>query len=136
MDYREIARLQQSPVSVRSLARMLLSLEAADYTGRDRAFLGDLARLEDGERMTTAQGEYLIGLRDRGQRKRVVSRHRVHDFLRSIYLAREDLDEDQQEWVETLVSHGPDVAVNERQWRRLCALARQLGLIDDEFIPF
>jgi hypothetical protein len=136
MDYREIARLQHSPVAVRSLARGLLSIRETFLSTKDRAFLGDLARIEDGVRITTLQGEYLLSLRDRAARKRVVASIRVSKLVADLWTARDDLDEDHVEWLGSLRAYGADLAVSDRQWARLCLLARQIGLIDDAYIPF
>lgn len=136
MDYREIARLKSDPTAVAALASGLLGHAGDVLTDADRSFLHDLASGAGRAELTTRQGEYLLDLRDRTTRLGVVARYRVSDLVRQIWQARLDLDEEQQDWVEELTARGSDLSVTERQWRRLCALARRLGLIDDEFIPF
>jgi hypothetical protein len=136
MDYREIARLKSSPAEVRAIAKGLLTAPEELFSSADRRFLEEIARREDGTELSTRQGEYLVDLRARATRRSVVARYRVSDLVARMWAARLDLDEDQQDWLGELFARGHGLAVSELQWRRICAMARRLGLIDDDFIPF
>jgi hypothetical protein len=60
MDYREIQRLAGDPAGVRRIAKVLLTVPG--LTDRQIDFLSDMAEIK--VRITTRQGETLIGIRD------------------------------------------------------------------------
>jgi hypothetical protein len=135
MDYRDLSRLAGDPAVVRSTAR-LVKASLADPRPADREFLAKMAAFAGPERLSTRQAEYLIGLREKAVRRSKVGGYVVRGLVRQLYEASADLSEDAEPHIRSLFDRGPNVAVSEGEWRFICALSRELGIIDEAYIPF
>jgi hypothetical protein len=124
MDYREIVRLAGDPAGVRKIAKTLLA--SAELTDPQIDFLSDMAEFKG--RISTRQGEYLLGIRDDMQEVSTVGYDfSVRILLRRCWEARDELDEADQEFI---AKHHGRTTIRYKYCGRLLRCARQLGLID------
>lgn len=134
MDYREISRLKGDADAVRSRSAFLLKSQP-DLSAEQRDFLGSLAQWPAGKELSTRQAEFLHSLYQRTHRKRVVSGVSVARVVQKLWEARADLDEDDAVELSRLREQRADLAVNEAQWRMLCAMQRLIWP-DFDYVPF
>lgn len=124
MDYREIQRLAGDPAGVRKIAKVLLTVPG--LTDGQTDFLSDMAELKG--RISTRQGEYLLGIRDDMMEVSTFAGFSVDALVRKCWLARLDLDEADEEFIDGLKGR---TTIRRKLGGRLLRCARQLGIIDD-----
>jgi hypothetical protein len=129
-DYREIDRIRKDLVAVRSLAKRLLELPHADWNDWEIDFLQHMARRKGPDPITTRQSEKLVELRDDAEYYCSVHGFSVQALLKNCWVARDDLDsEDDRKFIEQLKETSIS-CVKRRQLRKLLACARELGEIE------
>jgi hypothetical protein len=129
-DYKEIDRIRKNLVAVRPLAKRLLDLPRADWNDWEIDFLQHMARHKGPDPITTRQCEKLLELRDEAEYYSSVRGLSVQSLIKNCWLARDDLDcEDDRKFIEHLKETSCS-GVKRRQLRKLLACARQLGEIE------
>lgn len=124
----EMQRLSADPAAVRSLARQLLGIRDANWTDWELDFLDSMASL-DADRLTMRQREVLVELRDNARTYTIVQGLSVPRLIRECWLARADLDDDDESFVAGLAERGV-AALKRRPLLRLLRCCRELGIID------
>lgn len=124
----EMQRLASDPVAVRSLARHLLGLPDAQWTDWELDFLDHMAS-HDGDALTLRQREVLVQLRDNARAYTTVQGLSVPKLIRDCWLARADLEDDDEAFVAALAARGT-MALKRRPLQRLLRCSRELGIID------
>src|SRR6266446_6801654 len=129
-DYREIDRIRKDLAAVRSLAKRLLDLPHADWNDWEIDFLQHMARRKGPDPVTTRQGEKLLEIRNDAEYYSSVRGFSVQSLIKNCWLARHDLDsEDDRKFIERLKEPSYS-CVKRRQLRKLLACARELGEIE------
>jgi hypothetical protein len=129
-DYKEIDRLRKDLAALRSLAKRLLELPHADWSEWEIDFLQHMARHKGPDPITTRQCEKLLELRDDAEYYFSVRGFSVQSLIKNCWLARDDLDsEDDRKFIERLKETSYS-RVKRRQLRKLLACARELGAIE------
>jgi hypothetical protein len=127
-DYKEINRVRKDPVAVRSLAKRLLVIPNHDWNDWELDFLEHMARHRGP--ITTRQGEKLIELRDDSEYHSSVKGFSVASLITNCWLARDDLNSEQdRKFIEELKASGAS-AIKRRQLGKLLACARELGEVE------
>jgi hypothetical protein len=129
-DYKEIDRIRKDLGAVRSLAKRLLKLSHADWNDWEIDFLQHMAGHKGPDPITTRQGEKLLELRDDAEYYSSVRGFSVESLIKNCWLARDDLDsEDDRKFIERL-KETSCLSVKRRQLRKLLACARELSEIE------
>jgi hypothetical protein len=123
MDYREIQRFADDPVRVRNLAKLLLTVPGLSDGQTD--FLSDMAAFKG--RISTRQGEFLLGIRDDMQEVASFAGFHVAALIRKCWLGRLDLNEADEEFIDGLKGR---TRIRYKYGGRLLRCAKQLELID------
>jgi hypothetical protein len=123
MDYREIQRLAGDPAGVRRIAKVLLTVPG--LTDRQIDFLSDMAEIK--VRITTRQGETLIGIRDDLTEVTTYRDFNVSSLICQCWDARLDLSEADEEFIEKMRGR---TTIKRRDAPRLLRCARKLELIE------
>lgn len=125
----EMQRLANDPAAVRALAQLLLGQGDANWTDWEVDFLDSMASRAGCDPLTIRQREVLVELRDNARSYRQIEGLSVAGLVRECWLARMDLEEDDEAFIAALKS--ADTAVLKRRpLLRLLHCARQLGIID------
>jgi hypothetical protein len=129
-DYREIDRVRKDSVAVSSLAKRLLAIPSHDWNDWELDFLEHMARHRGRYPITTRQGEKLIELRDDSEYHSSVKGFSVVSLITNCWLARNDLNSEQdRKFIEDLKASGVS-AIRRRQLGKLLACARELGEVE------
>jgi hypothetical protein len=129
-DYREIDRVRKDSVAVSSLAKRLLAIPNHDWNDWELDFLEHMARHRGRDPITTRQGEKLIELRDDSEYHSSVKGFSVVSLITNCWLARDDLNSEQDiKFIEDLKASGVS-AIKRRQLWKLLACARELGEVE------
>jgi hypothetical protein len=129
-DYREIDRVRKDSVAVSSLAKRLLAIPNHDWNDWELDFLEHMARRRGRDPITTRQGEKLIELRDDSEYHSSVKGFSVASLITNCWLARNDLNSEQdRKFIEDLKASGVS-AIKRRQLWKLLACARELGEVE------
>jgi hypothetical protein len=129
-DYREIDRVRKDSVAVSSLAKRLLAIPSHDWNDWELDFLEHMARHRGRDPITTRQGEKLIELRDDSEYHSSVKGFSVVSLITNCWLARDDLNGEQdRKFIEDLKASGVS-AIKRRQLGKLLACARELGEVE------
>lgn len=127
--FREISAIKMDPARARALAQRLWDLwfwenELNDF---EDPFLKDMARF-DGDQLSTRQAEVLLEIRDDHERlTKMRDGLSVALVLKETYLARDDLDEDDAEFLEKIKGA---TSLRRRDAGRLAACAERLNIIN------
>lgn len=124
----EMQRLGTDPVAVRNLARHLLRMRDVQWTDWELDFLDHMAS-HDGDALTIRQREVLVQLRDNARSYTIVEGLSVPKLIRDCWLARADLEDDDEVFVTNLATRGA-MALKRRPLQRLLRCSRELGIID------
>lgn len=129
---REISRVRHDRDEWRGIVRKLIKYAGQhDLEDRHVDLLDGLESKTFLNELSVRQAEWLLDIRDDVD---FISEHRgvsVRFLIRSVYENRHGLDdEEDMAWVEEIWRRH-DVNVRKREARRLYALARPLGLLDD-----
>jgi hypothetical protein len=125
--YKEMQAVANDPVRFRSLARRLL-LER-DLTDWELDFLENLAANKALKALSTRQSEKLMELRDDMERISNIDGFSVSSLINSCTLARDDLDDADTDFIETLKTKGAS-SIKRKHRGRLLRCCRRLGVID------
>jgi hypothetical protein len=128
MNDREMSAIANDPARAAAIAAGLLKLPSLGLSDWERGFL-DKVRTGT-EVLSYRRRETLAGLMDRSTLRSEVNGYRASRQIQSLYEARCDLDEDDEAWVIRMHAKGDGVALTNGQWRRLFALMRSVGLIE------
>lgn len=127
--FREISAIKMDPVRARALAQRLWDLYhwADELNEFEEEFLKGMVRF-DGDQLSTRQAEVLFEIRDDHER---LSKMRdglsVALVVKDTYLAREDLPEDDAEFLERIKDA---TSLRRRDAGRLAACAQRLNIIN------
>jgi hypothetical protein len=128
----EIERFRKDAAAARDLAAWLFSLKERDaLTDWEAGFLESLREKTYLDELSTRQAEVLLEIRDAVE---LVSKHRgfnVGSLIRGCYLARLDLEEEDEDWIIKIHERSP-LSIRRKELGRLWKCARQLHLLDDE----
>lgn len=125
----EMQRLAVDPAAVRSLANYLLKINESGWTAWEVEFLENMATRSSPEPISSRQREILCELRDDAKTYANIDGFSVKTLLRECWLARMDMSEDDEQFVDQLKQN--DVSVLKRRpLFRLLHCAREVGLID------
>lgn len=131
MDYREMNAIAGDPQRVRATASMILAAIGDELEDGSQTFLGEMADYDGAKRLGVRQLEYLYALRERTWRRAKAGGFRADKLVIQTWQARFDLvDYDAEAWLDDLKDKGAGVALSKPEWRRLIALAKQVGLIE------
>ncbi len=125
----EMQRLADDPAGVRSLASYLLTVNEVGWTDWEVEFLGSMATRSNPEPLSIRQREILFELRDDAKTYEKIDGFSVKTLMRDCWLARMDLSEDDEEFIDHL-KQKDETALKRRPLFRLLHCARQVGLID------
>ena len=125
----EMQRLAGDPAAVRTLAQHLLGQPDANWTDWEVDFLDNMASRAGSDPLTMRQREVLVELRDNARSHRQIEGLSVAGLVHQCWLARMDLEEDDEAFIVALKSANTAV-LKRRPLLRLLHCARQLGLID------
>jgi hypothetical protein len=129
-DYREIDRLRKDSVAINSLAERLLRIPNHDWTDWELDFLEHMIRHRRTDPITTRQSEKLIELRNDSEYHSSVQGFSVASLIANCWLARGDLNSEQdKKFMEDLKASGAS-ALRRRQLGKLLACARELGEVE------
>ncbi len=126
---RDMKALAENAERVRSLARALLAQEDHVWTDWEIDFLESMANHQGPEPLSQRQREVLSDLDDVSKYVSTVDGLSVTTLIRECFEARLDLDEEDEDFVESLARSGK-TSLRRRPLRRLIACSRRLGLID------
>jgi hypothetical protein len=124
---RELHEISKDPVRVRALGMKLLVLHNSELTDWEIEFLTHMAEWAGPDPLSTRQAEMLVELRDNLTKYASVDRLNVSSLIANCWLARLDLSEDDQAFVEKIRG---SKELNRRDLRRLLRCARVLGLVE------
>jgi hypothetical protein len=111
-----------------------LAIPNHDWNDWELDFLGHMARHRGREPITTRQSEKLIELRDDSEYHLTVKGFSVASLIANCWLARGDLNSEQdRKFIEDLKSSGVS-AIKRRQLGKLLSCARELGEVE-RYIP-
>ena len=131
MDYREMNAIAGDPARVRATAAFVLAAIGDDLEDGSEKFLTELARYDGATRLGVRQLEYLYTLRERTWRRAKAGGLRADVLIERTWQARFDLvDEDAEAWLDDVKGQGAGIELSKPEWRRLIALAKQVGLIE------
>ena len=125
----EMQRLAADTAGIRSLASYLLTVNAVGWTDWELEFLGSMATRADPEPISIRQREVLFELRDDAKTYAKIDGFSVATLMRDCWLARMDLSEVDEEFIDHLKKKN-ETALKRRPLFRLLHCARQVGLID------
>lgn len=131
--WKEIERIRKDAVGFRALAARMLAHTAPDaLTEWEVAYLADVGvKSVNTIEFTTRQAEKLLEIRDNTQLVEKIGRDfSVSKLIEGCYLARDDLTEDQEEWIAALRANGAN-AIRRRDAGKLLRCAYALNLIED-----
>jgi len=129
MDYREIERLKKNPEAFCALAQFLLRVPDAAWTDWELDFLESLSERELDPGPSTRQCEVLLDLRDSVITFSRIEGLSVKAVIAETWRARDDLGEEDAEFVDALQNSGA-TAIRRRALRRLLGCARRVHVID------
>lgn len=124
--YADIHKLMQNPAAASTMATFLLNLTDADWSEWEVGFLEVMAERRDA--LTIRQGEKLIELRDDAKTYRTFDGFSVHRLVQSCWIARIDLAEEDDAFIDALKKQGT-TTLKRRPLMRLLRCARELGLL-------
>lgn len=132
--HREMKTLAENPEAIRSFARQLIALAAADpqveWTDWEVDFLESMATRESVESLTMRQREVLADLRNSTGRHSKVDGFNVRTLIERCWLEREYLaDDDDQRFIDDLKTSGQQ-SVTRRQLGRLLGCCREIGVLE------
>lgn len=133
MDHREMKSLADNADRVRALAGRLLKLPAADplvaWSDWEIEFLESMAAHRGPDPLSTRQVEKLVELQDEARSYADLDGLSVPALIEQCWLARLDLEEDDEAFVARLKTSGART-LKRRQGLKLLACARQLGIVE------
>jgi hypothetical protein len=118
--------IAEDAARVRVLAKTLLATDR-DWTDWELAFLETLANHFGPDALSTRQREKLVELRDDAQRISTYRGLNIAGLIRDCWLARLDLGDDDEGFIETLKGA---TTIKRRQLGQLLRCCRKLGVID------
>jgi hypothetical protein len=125
MDYREMTKLASDPARVRSLAKMVLTLEAERLSEGAQNLLAKLSAYDGAKPLSTRQQEALYALREQASRSANVGPYRAADLVAKAWERRFDLDQFEDEaWLDELRAKGSVISLSRNEARRLLAICR------------
>ncbi|MEO0619644.1 MAG: hypothetical protein AAFZ01_10250 [Pseudomonadota bacterium] len=130
MNYRDMARIAADPSAVRERARIVKALLGERTTPWQARFLDRMARFEGPGLLPMDDREVLHQLTGKASRRKEKAGYRAAVLVERLWRLRHDASEEDEEFLNDLMADGADVAPTENQWRKLFAVARQLGEID------
>jgi len=125
----DMQRLAHDAAAVRALARSLLSLAGAEWTDWEHEFLDNMALHDGPEPLSQRQREVLVELRDNARSHARIDGFSVAHLIRDCWLARTDLLEEDEAFIDGLKRSGA-TSLKRRQLFRLLRCAKELGIID------
>jgi len=130
MNYRDMSRLAADPAAVRARAKLVAELLGSRATPWQARFLARLARWEGPYSLPMEDRETLHNLSGKASRKKEMGGYRASHLVEALWRLRYEVTEEDEEFLDSLKMQGPDCAPSDNQWRKLFAIARQLGEID------
>jgi hypothetical protein len=125
--YLEMHEIGKDPVRVRALAMKLLVLHHDELTDWEIDFLKNMSEWTGPDALSTRQAEVLVELRDNLTKRSTVDGLSVRNLIANCWLARLDLSEEDEEFIERVRGKSE---LNRRNIRRLLYCARELGLVE------
>lgn len=122
-----------NPTRALSVVGYLRSIPDAIYTEWEEDFLANLQDKLPAEQLSRRQVEVLLDLRDAAKSYTVVDGYNVAKLVRDCWIARQDLSEDDEEFIDRLKSSNT-ISLKRRAVLKLLACAKDLNLID-HFVP-
>ena len=126
--YLEMQKLARNPAAVVTLASFLLKLPDVGWTEWEADFLENMAARDTAQTITTRQREKLIELRDDAKNYTKFDGLSVANLVRDCWIARLDLSEDDEAFVDALKSSST-TSLKKRPLMRLLRCARELDLV-------
>lgn len=130
MNYREMSRLAGDPAGIRARAKLVLELLGTRATPWQARFLNRLSKWDGPDLLPMDDRETLYNLAGKASRRQEKAGFRAAVLVEKLWRLRFELSEEDEEFLDSLMAQGPDCAPSENQWRKLFAVARQLGEID------
>ena len=125
----EIDRIRKDPAGFKSLARALLINSTFEKTEWEQDFLKDKVEGKKRQEFTTRQGEAILDLRDKATLHTKYKGLSISILIEKCWLNRFDLDERDQEFIESLKASGRGY-VTGRQIGRFIGICEQLGEVE------
>jgi hypothetical protein len=127
--YTQMSRTAADPAAVQGMASFLLTVADADWSDWEVDFLEHMREHEGPEPISMRQREVLFELNDKARNYRDYRGLSVRHLIRECWLARADLDEDGEAFINKLNGARP-TGLKRAALYRLVRCARQLGVVD------
>jgi len=127
--YVEMQKLATNPGAISSLASYLMLLKDAGWTDWEINFLDNMSGWAGPDPISTRQREKLIELRDDAKNYSTFDGFSVGKLVRECWLARLDLDEDDEQFIMRIYERGAS-SLKRRPLLRLLRCSRKLQLIE------
>ncbi len=125
----QMSRTAADPAAVQSMAAFLLTVSDADWSEWEVDFLEHMREHEGPAPISMRQREVLFELNDKARTYRDFRGFSVRHLITQCWLARADLDEDNEAFISRLNDARPN-GLKRAALYRLVRCARQLDVID------
>ncbi len=127
----QMSRTAADPAAVQSMATFLLTVSDADWSDWEVDFLEHMREHEGPAPISMRQREVLFELNDKARNYKDYRGLPVHHLISQCWLARADLDEDNEAFISRLQDARP-TGLKRPALYRLVRCARQLDVIDPD----
>ena len=129
--YTQMSATAANPAAVQGMAAFLLTISDADWSDWEVDFLEHMRGYKGPEPISMRQREVLFELSDKARSYRDYRGLSVRHLIRQCWLARADLDEDNEAFIDKLNDARPN-GLKRSALYRLVRCARTLGVIDPD----
>lgn len=127
----QMNRTAADPTAVQGMATFLLTVQDADWSDWEIDFLEHMREHDGPDPISMRQREVLFELNDKARAYRDYRGLSIRHLIRQCWLARVELDEDNELFITKLNDARP-TGLKRSALARLVRCARQLGIIDPD----
>lgn len=134
MDFRELERLRKDATRVRGLAQHIWQVIGDDLDLDANAFVHSMMDFAGDDGISHRQAEWLLDLRAKTTLLRVHDGFDVVAVVRDVWMARSELDEHDEAFIQRMYGRGEAATFSTVQWQRVRGLWRTLNpdLVSDD----